>query len=349
MAKVHSIFAVIARHLAALLYVVRNVLPVILRSGRRPVAFSRWSGMGDIICTFPAALELKKRHPSATFLYNCHPDFAPVVLMAGVADQCTHCTHDGVAGHWYRFLFGGFYHFAHGDDIPGETSKESMVAEFCRQFGLPVQDEHPRIQPPLDVRNRARTRLIEAGLDPDALIIIHPGPSWPVREWPFEKWQELVSGLRQQGFTDIVQIGVGRYSTVGKVRVNDVPGTVSLVDKLSLEEAFAVISCAKLYIGIDSGPLHIAAAVGAPAVGLFGMTSPHTRFSRAYIRSFVISKVSCQGCYHRLPRVDWITGCPNDIQCMRTLPVDAVLCACLRILRPDAIHSQPNQIPWKQS
>lgn len=281
--------------------------------------------MGDIICTFPAALELKKRHPGATFIYNCHPDSSAIVKMSGVADCCTHCFHVGVAGYWYRFLFAGFYHFAHGDDIPGQTSKESMVAEFCRQFGLPVQTEHPRLTIDPAELHRARAWLREKNLDPEMLIIIHPGPSWPVREWPLEKWTELVAGLRRRGFTSIAQLGVGRYADFGKVVVAAIPGAVSLVDELSLEQACAVISLAKLHIGIDSGLLHIAAAVGTPGVGIFGMTSPQTRFSQNYIRSFVVSRVECQGCYHRLPRVDWITGCPNDIKCMKEISPEEVL------------------------
>jgi ADP-heptose:LPS heptosyltransferase len=122
---------------------------------------------------------------------------------------------------------------------------------------------------------------------------------------------------------------VGHYSTFGQVKVEPIPGAVSLVDELSLEEAFAVISLAKLHVGIDSGLLHIAAAVGVPAVGIFGMTSPQFRFSRAYIKSFVVSRVECQGCYHRQPRVDWVTNCPYDIRCMKTIEVDEVLHACL--------------------
>lgn len=55
--------ALLSRHAAALGYVVRSVAPVILRTGRRPVIFSRGSGMGDIICTISVVRELKKRHP----------------------------------------------------------------------------------------------------------------------------------------------------------------------------------------------------------------------------------------------------------------------------------------------
>jgi ADP-heptose:LPS heptosyltransferase len=317
-----------ARHWAALVFVFTVIGPLILRTGRRPVLFSRWSGMGDIICTIPAALELKNRHPGATFIYNCHPDFAVVPKLAGVTNRVTSLEPIGLVGHWYQFLLAGFYHFAHGDDISGQTSQEPMVMEFCRQFGLPVTEEHPRLTIDPALLDKARFRL-KGKLDLDSLIVIHPGPSWPVREWPAEKWAGLVDELRQRGFTSIAQLGVGRYLNFGQVAVEVIPGAVSLVNELSLEEAFAVISLAKLHVGIDSGLLHIAAAVAVPAVGIFGMTSPQFRFSSAYIKSFVVSRVECQGCYHRLPRVDWVTNCPHDIRCMKTIEVDEVLTACL--------------------
>jgi ADP-heptose:LPS heptosyltransferase len=285
--------------------------------------------MGDIICTFPAALELKKRHSGAKVIYNCYPDFAVMAKMGGVADYCSHFLHVGVAGHWYWFLFAGFYHFAHGDDTLGKISKESMVTEFCRQFNLPIQTEHPRLAIDPTALNQVRLMLKEKNLKEEALIIIHPGPSWPVREWPMEKWMELVACLNTEGYVDIVQLGVSRHTSFEKVAVNNIQGAVSMVDELSLPEACALISLAKLLVGIDSGLLHIAAAVGTTGVGVFGMTSPQTRFSQNYIRTFVVSRVECQGCYHRLPRVDWITGCPFDIRCMKQISSEEVLQICL--------------------
>ena len=110
--------ALLRRHLAAFGYVWREVLPVILQTGKRPVLFSRLTGLGDIICSIPAARELMKRHPGAIFIYNCHADFAAVPQLAGVACRLTSLSDIGLVGHWYGFLLAGFYHFTHGDDRP---------------------------------------------------------------------------------------------------------------------------------------------------------------------------------------------------------------------------------------
>jgi ADP-heptose:LPS heptosyltransferase len=328
--------SLLARHGAALGYVFSVILPVILRTGRRPVIFSRRTGMGDIICTIPATLELIKRHPGATFIYNCHPDFASVPRLAGVAGQVTHLEPIGLVGHWYGFLLEGFYHFAHGDDLPGKVASEPMVSEFCRQFGLPITDTHPRLAAPPAAGEKVRALLGQKKLDPASLVLIHPGPSWTVKEWPRENWTQLVAALRERGFTSVAQMGVGRYMNFGQVAVEMIPGAVSLVDELSIEDCVAVIAQARLFVGIDSGLLHLAASTHTPAIGLWGCTSPQYFYEENFRKDFVVSTVPCQGCYHRLPRLHWVTGCPHDIQCMKTLPMESVLQACLAKLKPSA-------------
>ena len=72
--------ALLSRHWQAFVFVLTVIVPLILRTGKRPVIFSRYIGMGDIICTIPAARELMKRHPGATFIYDCRPDFTAVQL-----------------------------------------------------------------------------------------------------------------------------------------------------------------------------------------------------------------------------------------------------------------------------
>ena len=221
----HAFANMLRRHGQAFWYVLSVILPVILKTGKRPVVFSRFTGMGDIICTIPAARELMKRHPGAIFIYNCHSDFADVPRLAGVASRVTSLPHIGPVGYWYAWLLGGFYHFAHGDDLPDSGSKEPMVTEFCRQFGLPVVEEHPNLTVGAGARGKAGSILQNKGLKPDSLILIHPGPSWPVREWPQENWANLLAGLRQRGFTNIGQLGVSRYVNFGKVEVPAVPGS----------------------------------------------------------------------------------------------------------------------------
>ncbi len=324
----------IKRHFFAGWYVLTVLLPVILRTGKRPVIFSRFAGMGDIICTFPAALELKKRHPGATSIYNCAAGSACLPRLGGVTECVTHFRDIGIVGHWYRWLLANFYHFRYADEAGETASSEIMIREYGRPFGVETSDAHPRLLIEADVQARVKSYLLRIGASLENLILIHPGPSWPVRTWPHEKWLELLRALRSHGFTNIVQIGAGiqTYTNVGAEEFPRLPETRSLVDQLNVEESVALIAQARLFVGIDSGLLHFAACVPTTSVGIFGPTSPGLRFAPAFTQSFVTSRVECQGCHHRVPRLHWTTGCPHDIRCLKEISVAEVFRACLKNL-----------------
>jgi ADP-heptose:LPS heptosyltransferase len=334
MHKLKDLLALANRHVQAFAYVATVVVPTILRTRAKPVIFVKHTGLGDIICTFPAALELKKRHAGAEFIYNCYKDYACLPKLGGVADRVTTFEHIGLVGYWYRFLLSGYYLFSSDDDIPNAVPKEVYIKDFGREFGVALDGTHARLKVDPAALARMKALLESRGASSSPMIVIHPGPTWPVREWPHESWVSLVQELRRHGFTNIVQLGVGKVLRFGPTEVTAVPGALSLVNQLSLEESVALISRADLLIGLDSGLLHIAAALRIPAIGLWGFTSPQFRFSSTSGQTFVVAKVECQGCHHRHPRLHWYSGCPYDIKCMKSIPVEEVLQACLARLEP---------------
>ena len=325
--------AAVRRHFESIGFVLRVVLPLILRARKRPVLFSRYVGMGDIICTFPAACELMKRHPVATVIYSCHPDFACLPRMGGVA-QITSPVRADILQKWWAFLFAAIYQFEYGDQNQSYASSEILIEAFGRQHGVTVTGEHPHLQIDEAVCVRMKALMDRQGFGKGPVTMIHPGPSWPVREWPRDSWNALVLELQRRGFPNIIQVGIGKHLDTGMVAPFYFSGVISMVNKLTLEESIALISLCDLLIGIDSGLLHIAAALRRPAIGIFGPTTPHFRFSANSSCSFVVSNVDCQGCHHRLPCLHWITGCPHDIRCMKTIPVSEVVQACLIKLPP---------------
>jgi ADP-heptose:LPS heptosyltransferase len=327
--------SLIKRHLEAFWFVASTIIPAILRFRKRPVIFARWGGAGDILCSFPAVPELIRRHPGRQQLFNCHPDFQCLPRLAGLPVQVTTTPHLGLVRFWYGWLVKQFYAFEYIDEVPGVTPVESLIQEFGRTHGVMVTGDHPRLATDPAAAASVEQILSRQGTPAGGRprIVLHPGPSWQVKEWPVSAWSALVEQLRQHGCEAIFQLGVSKHLTLGAAPVALIPGTISLVDKLSLEETIALIAGADLFIGIDSGLLHIAASVSTPAVGVWGATSPRMLFSPADARFFVTSTVPCQGCQHRYPRLHWMTGCPHDIHCMKNIPVEPVLQACLQALQ----------------
>jgi ADP-heptose:LPS heptosyltransferase len=321
------------RHAAAFWYVLTIVFPIILRTGRRPVIFSKYSGIGDIICTFPTVIRLKDRHPGARFLYNCHHSYACLPVMGGITRQATHLRHTGILRYWYGGLFEKFYEFPCADERVDDFCKDYVVLEYAADHQVKVEPAHPRLTVAQNAKAIAdeKLRKVLPGI-PSGIITIQTGPSWPIREWPREAWKKLIAELGRQTPASVVQIGTDHHLAMGHSEVSALPGTVSLVNHLTLEESCAVIAASDLFIGIDSGLLHVAAALGVPCVGIFGPTSPQLRLPARDVRNCVVSRVHCQGCHHRIPRIHWEKNCPHDIACMKDIPVPEVLEACLKRL-----------------
>jgi ADP-heptose:LPS heptosyltransferase len=322
------------RHAAALWHVAAVVLPIIIRTGKRPVIFSKYSGIGDILCTFPAVIKLKERHPQATFIYNCHKPYGCLPVMGGITETVTHLRHAGVLRHWYGWLFSAFYEFPCADEAPDDFCRQYVVREYAEAHGVSAEDAHPRLRIAADVQTRVNSVLRAAAKAASGpAILIYCGPTWPVRAWPAESWEALVSELQDHGCSNIFQIGVDHHlSATSTSRLPVIPDAVSLINRFSLEETAAAIAAGNLLVAVDSGMLHFAAALQIPCVGIFGSTSPQLRLPPEDTRHCVVSTAACQGCHHRIPRIHWETGCPHDVQCMKMIPVAEVLKACLRLL-----------------
>jgi ADP-heptose:LPS heptosyltransferase len=110
------------------------------------------------------------------------------------------------------------------------------------------------------------------------LLAVHPWTSNPSKRWPMERFRRLLEDLSQQfeGFS-VVVIGGPQEQGVGRALLSPpIPRVVNLIGLLSITQLAALLEAAWLLISNDSGPVHLAAAVGTRTVVLFGVTSPAT-------------------------------------------------------------------------
>jgi ADP-heptose:LPS heptosyltransferase len=255
--------------------------------------------------------------------------------MGGITDYVAWPPHIKLIESRYSFLFSAIYKFTYGDENESSCSTESIITQYCRQHDISVTDVHPRLHITSASFSRVNELLESHQVGRSSpLVVIHPGPSWHVKEWPMKSWSQLVEELTGRGIETIIQLGSGKRGERGVALDVEIPGVLSLVNHLTIEESFALISICKVFIGIDSGLLHGAACFGVPAIGVFGPTLPRLLYSAAEAVSFVTSKANCLGCHHRVPRLHWQTGCTFDIQCMKSIPVRTVLERCLALMGP---------------
>ena len=136
----------------------------------------------------------------------------------------------------------------------------------------PEKPEYP-LRVPAGGAASIRARLKDLGISGD-YIAVAPGGSWRAKCWPAERFGELCRRLESESSLPVVVItGPGEESLAEVVSRAAAPVPPVAV-KTTVEELMGLLAHARCLIAVDSGPLHLAAALGTPVVGLYGPTNP---------------------------------------------------------------------------
>jgi ADP-heptose:LPS heptosyltransferase len=195
------------------------------------------------------------------------------------------------------------------------------------------------VEMPVDPRAAAAvaTRLAQADVDSaTALVVVHVSAGNPFRRWPIGHFVALVSALAAADPSRriVVTSGPSEYDAAccviddARARLGgDAAARVLSCGEFSLAELRALIDRAALYIGGDSGPLHIAATSRVPIVGLYGPTLPERsapwRDPVCATESVDAGALSCRPCDQRVCE-------PGDFRCLTSIQPEQVFAACMR-------------------
>jgi heptosyltransferase-1 len=132
--------------------------------------------------------------------------------------------------------------------------------------------EMPEMELPRDPRaeERIAQRLAEPPIDDYA--ILNPGAGWGAKRWPAERYGEVARGLAKLGLRSVLNYGPGEEELV-RVAESASGGTAQAM-KCTLTELIAWTRRARIFVGGDTGPLHLAAGLRVPVVAIFGPTDP---------------------------------------------------------------------------
>ena len=284
----------------------------------------RCGGIGDVLCTLPICEEVRRLQPGKLLVFITASAWRGVVLISGVTDLV-------YANKWwiYPFTFPtniklfGLVDAIYNPRTTGEKSfavgtSAHLIDDLAASCGVTVTSRLPRLRLSSDLIEKTR---VVYGLGPKPikgclLIGINPGPSWRVREWEASKWQSLVNRIHSEYDALIIQFGI---KGDGSSDYDNLTGVTPLAGRLKGEELLAMIAICDLIISIDSGPVHVAAAVGTPVIGLYGALDPASRLPSGFPAIGLFGDVPCLFCHNRTPVVHWIDGCPNDVACMKKL------------------------------
>lgn len=143
----------------------------------------------------------------------------------------------------------------------------AIVEALTRTQSRAVAPPLPR---DLAVEERVEQRLSEAGLQNFA--IINPGAGWGAKRWPAERYGAVARALGRCGMQSIVNYGPGEEQLAKET--TEASDGAAKAFAFSITELIALTRRAKLFIGGDTGPLHLAAALQVPVVAIFGPTDP---------------------------------------------------------------------------
>lgn len=106
----------------------------------------------------------------------------------------------------------------------------------------------------------------------DNFAIVNPGAGWGAKRWPAERYGQVARTLAASGVQPIINYGPGEEDLARETEQASAGGAKPL--RCSISELIALTRRAKLFIGGDTGPLHLAAVLGVPVVAIFGPTDP---------------------------------------------------------------------------
>ncbi|MDP3174138.1 MAG: glycosyltransferase family 9 protein [Phenylobacterium sp.] len=274
-----------------------------------PILFITATRIGDAVLSSGLIARLIEEIPGARFTIVAGPAAAPLFAEVPNLERVIVLEKSKDKGHWFR-LWNQVRHREWGliVDLRGSAIsgflRRKRRAVFRRTSGLPVHKviEASRVlmpdgdpAPPFlftSAETEARAQALTTGFGP--ILALAPAANWIGKTWPLERFAQAAIQLLGEGGplagARLMVLGAPEdQQVIHSLRHVVAKGKlIDLVGKADLLTAYACLKRTRLFIGNDSGLMHLAAAAGAPTVGLFGPSDealyapwgPHTRVVR---------------------------------------------------------------------
>jgi len=197
-----------------------------------------------------------------------------------------------------------------------------------KPLNIVAGDKTPRLWlTPQDDRS-AEDMLARLGVTRDRpIVVLQPGARYWFKAWPVERFAELGDRLQEKHGCHVLIGGSNLEAELAQqiVQLSKSRPTV-LAGQVSIRTFAAVLKLSDLFIGNDSGVMHIAAAVGTPVVALFGPSNPAEWGPRGALAEILYKGLDCRACFHP-------TCHRGEQNCMRLITLDEVVSAAVRLLK----------------
>ena len=273
----------------------------------------RLTALGDILHTLPAVAALRAAHRNTRIDWVVERKWAPVLEGSPALNEVIPFDRSSILGsissvhrlkgkkYTCAFDFQGLYKSSVLAMLSGAPRRIGFERAWAREPGAallytervipsgrhvvelnyslaekagaarPAKPEYP-LRVPAGGAASVRARLAEQGIG--HYIVVGPGGSWRAKCWPTDRYAEFCREFeRLHGLRAVVIHGPGEESLAAEVcRAANPAAPIAM--RTTIEELMGLLAHARCMVAADSGPLHLAAALGAPVVGLYGPTDP---------------------------------------------------------------------------
>ncbi|MDX2105207.1 MAG: glycosyltransferase family 9 protein [Candidatus Melainabacteria bacterium] len=320
-----------------------------MRSPQHIVIFHP-AAIGDSMMASPVPMVLKKYFPDAKITYWSHSSLRPLILdMCPYIDQFLDFKKESVlrllailkATKCDLFVdlsaslrggilsaFGSSKALRMTKKKVGDIAFGHMVDNFLDTI-RPVCPKIPeKLFPTLEVEEMPVSALspdvVQLKNRSENLLAIVPGVGKlrPNRAWPLDNWVELIDSILRSGNFVPVFIGGPEEVDLGQDLEKKFPSCINLCGKLNLAQTAYVLKLSKLVLSADTGPAHIATAVGTPVIGLYGPTQA-SRYGPYDCRKIAIDKSDACKCLYE--KACHLNSGESSGECMKSISTKSVL------------------------
>ncbi len=237
---------------------------------------------------------------------------------------------------------GASWFYTHQALSPG--SDAHAVDRYCAVLDLldlTREPSHCGLYLTEEDRSDAAAMLGQSGEDERRLVVVVPGARWETKIWPGQRFVEVIDELQQSGAARCMLLGGPDEQQLCRTIADSCTSSpLDLSGRTSLRQMSALLELADVVLCHDSGPMHVAVALGRPVVCIMGPTNPLRTGPYRRPESVVRLDLDCAPCY--LKR---LSQCPHGHRCMEELDAARVLTAVRRALRDRKPASLPADTP----
>jgi 3-deoxy-D-manno-octulosonic-acid transferase/heptosyltransferase-1 len=209
------------------------------------------------------------------------------------------------------------------EKIPEDMNKHAVdrYLDFPRYLGAKTDDAQFVLPSDNEAEKNVQILLLEHNLESKNFIAINPVALWETKLWSDEKFARLADLISDKLKMKAVFTGSER-EPLGKIILLMRTEGINLGGKTTLPELACLYKEARMVISTDSGPMHLAAAVGTPVIALFGPTDPARTGPYGSGHALIRTELTCSPCF--------LKKCPTK-KCMEDISPDQVFAAVEKI------------------